>query len=322
MITIYLGDVSEYLSNLVHKTYPTAELVDSSNFDNLTAGVYYTSIGDLGDVKNLGTVLRSAYKIVYSPPDVWSDTRQGKSVMKKLTEDYLKIFSLRIPVENFSIPTPANKQNILALQDFRKTDKHQLWIAGCSFAHGVGVTLDQRYGQLLADELNLDASFLTLRASSIAWSADQILRSDIRENDLVVWGLTSPYRAPYFINGNLDYVRPGQFGPNPSINPEDRGVDYLTSEDLQYRLVTDIFQVNNFCKKINAKLLIVSMLDEIMVEYINDFPNLLMLYHLWGRGEMKDRLYDVGDDNRHPGPLTHRFYADEILKKLKLLEWI
>jgi hypothetical protein len=45
--------------------------------------------------------------------------------------------------------------NFLNLADSRKTNSYQLWVAGCSFAHGIGIQRDQRFGQLLAEKLNL-----------------------------------------------------------------------------------------------------------------------------------------------------------------------
>ena len=41
-----------------------------------------------------------------------------------------------------------------------------------------------------------------------------------------------------------------------------------------------------------------------------------MLYKLWGR-DTGYQLDDIGDDNQHPGVNTHKFYASEILKKIK-----
>ena len=103
MIVVYIGDVYEYLAKLACAADPTAAIITAKNVNNLTAGTYYTSLADLDGVGNLGTVLRTADKIIYAPPEGnWSDAKFGKSEMKIWTEDYLSIFKWRIPIENFT----------------------------------------------------------------------------------------------------------------------------------------------------------------------------------------------------------------------------
>ena len=313
MITVYLGDVSEYLAIAAHSDDPNAKLITDSNCNDLIAGTYYTSIADIGGLNNLSTVLTLADQVIYAPPP---NNRWSNSKMQQWSEDYLEVFSLRTKVKNFSISEPDNKSNMLALVDSRKTTDPQLWIAGCSISHGVGVDSDQKYGQLLADKLNLSASFLTYPASSVSWSADQILRSDLHASDTVVWGLTSSPRVSYW-NNDLTHITPASYTTNPKLNRE-FSFDYFTSEDLVYREVLAVHQVINFCEKVGARLLLVSLLNDSLIKYIKDLPNFLMLYKLWGRD--KDTIYiDVGSDQEHPGPETHSFYANEIYNFLNQL---
>jgi len=316
MIIVYIGDVYEYLAKLACAADPAASIITAKNINNLTAGTYYTSLAELGGLDNLGIVLRTADKIVYAPPDEkWSDSFFGNSKMKIWTEDYLKIFQWRIPIENFTeISNPENKKNMLALADVRKSKSTQLWSVGCSITHGIGVQPAQRYGQLLANELELPVSFLTRSGSSIIWAADQILRSDIQPGDIIVWGLTSTPRLPYF-NNTLRHLHARIFIEEPAL-VDKLSIDVLDHDDTLYRSVIGVKQVINFCEKINAKLIIASVLDNILIEYIKDFINLIMLYNLWGRDP--NRLFnDIGNDNMHPGVNTHKFYAYEILKKIK-----
>jgi hypothetical protein len=198
MITIYLGDVSDYLRQQAIESDPSAQLITVENYKNLNPGTYFTSLGDLSNLTMLGKVLQQAGSIVYSPPPgVWSDCFFGKSQMQTWTEDYLDVFKFRCNVQNYKAREPEFDQ-LLTLADTRKTDSSQLWIAGCSITHGEGVSENTRYGQLLAERLNTKVSFLTRPGSSIAWAADQILRSDIRPGDTVVWGITSHTRLTKF----------------------------------------------------------------------------------------------------------------------------
>jgi hypothetical protein len=133
MITVYLGDVFEYLAEFVCGIDPGAILITTENYKNLSPGIYYTCIGDVGGLANLGEILRSADQIIYAPPPdgKWSDEKHGISQMKQWTEDYLKIFSFRTSVKNFFIEEPANKINILRLANGTQRE-HQLVAQACA----------------------------------------------------------------------------------------------------------------------------------------------------------------------------------------------
>ena len=317
MITVYIGDVFEYLANQSKLHDPDASLITSDNFKNLTAGTYYTSIADLNGLTNLGSVLMQADRIVYAPPPdgKWSDVQHGVSKMQEWTEEYLQVFGICKQIENFSVPDILEKNTMLALADSRKTQDPQLWIAGCSISHGIGVTPDQRYGQLLSDQLKLPASFLTQGGASIIWAADQILRSDIRSGDLVIWGLTAVPRLPWFNHGELIHVIPRSYKKDPGLDRK-LSLDYLTSDDVLYRSVIAVKQVINYCEKIGARLILANLLGHLnILNHVKGLPNLIQLGHLWGR-DSNNFYIDFGNDSEHPGPETHKFYAQEILQML------
>jgi hypothetical protein len=234
--------------------------------------------------------------------------------MQAWTEDYLRIFRFRTVVENLSVTDPIKKLEMLFLADTRKTDSTQLWIAGCSFSHGTGVQEHERFGKILQQKLNLPMSSLTRPSSSIVWAADQILRSDIQQNDIVVWGLTSTPRLPWFNNGVVEHIVPRDYDMAPELDRK-LTLDYFKGEDVVYRSVVAVYQVINYCQKIGARLILASLLDDQIIQYLKDDCEFIMLYHIWGRDH--DQVYiDLGSDNLHPGPLTHEFYATEILKKI------
>ena len=316
MITIYLGDITDYLRQQAVMSDSDAQLITEGNYKNLESGTYFTSLGDLTNLAMLGNVLQQADRIVYSPPpDKWSDSLFGKSQMQTWTEDYLNIFRFRCKVENYTNVREPEFDQILTLADTRKTDSSQLWIAGCSISHGQGVSDNTRYGQLLADRLDTDVSFLTLSCSSIAWAADQILRSDIRPGDLVIWGITSHTRLTKF---DMNEIRCFNLHYKVSRPLPSSIVEYLVSDQALYHSVISVHQVINFCAKINAKLILANLLDQSVINYIQDFPNLIMLNGIWGR-DSSDMFIDIGSDLLHPGIKTHAFYADQIYQKIQTL---
>jgi len=309
MITVYVGDVTEYLSAHARAADTTATLLTSDNVNNIPQGTYYTSIGDLASLSDFAKILRQADQIVYAPPDKWSDSFFGQSKMQTWTEDYLTAFAGLKSIVNFSVTAsvPNNKSKMLGLRDVRKTNQPQLWVAGCSFTDGDGVQPNQRYGQLLSDRLNLPVSFLSQSGSSITWAADQIIRSDLRENDMLIWGLTSIPRVNYFTHNEIHHLCIG----NKKLE------EFLiqTEEDILYKSLTSIYQVVNFCKKIKVDLFLVNLLNHVVVDYLDDVE-VLSLTRLWGRNA-DDCYEDFGDDDLHPGAKTHEFYAEEIFKKIK-----
>ena len=207
-VSIFLGDCSEYLADLAKNHDPSAWLLDHSSlqaFQNLihrSPLTVYTSLGDLSkDLYKVYEILKKADVIFYCPPDQWSDGKKFDildpcSCMQGLTEVLLMLLPKTIDIQGFAgfslvdyDPNP--------LVDQRKKQNKQMWVAGCSISHGTGVGIKQRYGELLSNALGLESSFLTRPGSAIDWSADQILRSDIRSGDIVIWGITGWRRITY-----------------------------------------------------------------------------------------------------------------------------
>ena len=204
----------------------------------------------------------------------------------------------------------------LNLADSRKTDSYQLWIAGCSFAYGVGVQRDQRFGQLLAKKLNVPVSFLTCPGSSISWAADQILRSDINKNDVVVWALTGAGRFTFMNDQNiLHHVGAANYKNLPIVK---HYIDekLLASNHMLYESFTHICQVKNYLDKIGAEFILAVMPlngqehDLQTIDFTKDIKNSIILF------DQNDYSFiDFGTDRMHPGPLHHKWYADQIYSK-------
>lgn len=297
-----------YIGDIENPTSERYQIIDSNNCDCLCPGVYYTSISDLKITSNLAKVFSQADTIVYCAPKIWSSKQA-----QQITEQYLVNFADKKIIQGFSI-NAINKDAMLALKDSRKSHAQQLWVAGCSITAGVGVEQSQRYGQLLADSLNLPVSFLAQGGSSIAWAADQILRSDIRPGDTVVWGITNVQRYPLFVNGTITQIYTNAYIVDPSLN-DIADIDFLDSEHLVYRAVTEIHKVLNFCNKLGVKLILAELIGEELCAYLHNIENFVMLFHQFG-SEGADRFLDRGTDQTHPGPKMHQYYHDQILKKL------
>jgi hypothetical protein len=206
--------------------------------------------------------------------------------------------------------------SFLNLTDSRKTDSHQLWIAGCSFAHGIGIQREQRFGHLLAEKLNLPVSYLTRPGTSISWAADQILRSDIKKNDVVVWALTGAGRFTFLDDKNILYHIGAANYKDVAIVKNYINEKLLASNHMLYESFTHIGQVKNYLDKIGAEFILAVMPlngqehDLQTIAFTEDIKNSIVLF------DQNDYSFiDYGFDRIHPGPLHHKWYADQIYSK-------
>lgn len=335
-INIYFGDVNEDLAITAASVDPRAYLIDQSNYlefinnpptDNVTV---YMSLGDLPkNTSEVYRVLDLADNIYFCPPDKWSDNKDIDfsnivDSMHGLSECILyNIDQQKNNVYNLDL-SKYHKNLHTALVDSRKTDSQQLWISGCSISHGIGVNLAQRYGQLLADSINLPVSFLTEPGSSISWAVDQLVRSDIRANDIVVLGLTNDSRFPYWTRDNkVWHVNSNPQGYKSHLPFTNLTTDIInrliTDDNCFYQSIIKIEQLINFCRKLNIKLLILGLLssDELGLHFNNtaEFINYKNL-------KFSDNYIDLGTDNQHPGIKQHQLFADYCQLALKKLNYI
>ena len=327
-INLYIGDTVIELAEKAISADPKAFLIDHSNYAEFLSNpptegaTIYTSLGDLPKVFENSNVVHALFdladNIYYYPPKIWSYTK-----MKELTERILQEFSLeKNNVHNLNLPNYTELYTKLV--DGRQTPDQQLWVAGCSFSHGIGVDPAQRYGQLIANSLRLPVSFLTAGGSSIPWAVDQIVRSDICAGDIVVLGLTEEFRFPYWTTNNtvwhIGVNRQNQSDRLPFTNLSSNIIDRLITDDnCFYQSLIKIHQLVNFCRKLNVKLLILGLLSSNRLAFhLNNIPEFINYTNI----KLQNSLADLGTDNIHPGPLQHQLYADFCQAALKKLNYI
>ena len=307
-LILFVGNVDISLRDAAKQYNPTAELIKSNNLstlDQLTVG--YVSIGD-HTVDDFVTILDQATEIYYVPSIRWhSDNTQ------KQTEFYLRLASHRIPVYNID-KIPSNP--MLYLADSRKTEGSQLWAVGCSYTVGIGVEKHQTYGAVISNKLNLPLSILAESGTSVSWAADQILRSDIRKDDIVVWGLTGMSRFPFYQDGQVAHVLPNFYQRFPKFN-QIINEEILVSDHILYTAITSIQQVVEHSRNIGYKLVVTQFPlnagehELHMLHYLSQFKFFVHSYK-----NADNPLIDCGTDKTHPGPLQHQHYANIILENL------
>ena len=306
-INLFVGDNDYSLAEQAKSTDPQAFLIDFGNYKKFLATDYtdnitvYTSFSDLPKISSTHAVffevLKKSDTIFYCPPVKWSDysDKFNWNSNQTITEYFLYHINLvKNNVQGLDLQSYQTSE-YLALTESRKTVEKQLWVAGCSIAHGVGVSTDNKFGTLISSKLNLPVSHLTKGGTSIEWAKDQILRSDIKKNDIVIWGLTQEVRAPRAINGQL---------------ATENDPDILLNETSLYRALSSVHQVVNFCKKISAQLVIFPIICSEHLQLL--IHNLDEYYQL----PYQTKFLDIGTDSIHPGPIQHQVWAEFIFKQL------
>lgn len=315
-VTVFVGDNDESLAEHATAFDESAFLINNKNYKLFLNTTYtsdvtvYTSNGDLiplNDEHNLlFEVLDKADCIFYRPPKKWSDDvgRNDWRSNKRITEWFLYCINLKkTNVDGLDL-TEYQTSNYLNLETTRNTESKVLWIIGCSFSLGVGVSESQRYGHILSTDLNLPARYLTKGGSSLKWQADQILRSDIRKDDIVVWGLTSEVRTVKINHGKV---------------LEENDPDIRFAEIRSYDAITSVYQVVNFCRKVQCQLVLLPLLSTELLNlsllHLNEYTHLGDYTYLpWNK-----KFLDLGTDKKHPGIQTHKMYAKYALDKISKL---
>jgi len=206
------------------------------------------------------------------------------------------------------------KVDINLLKESNRNQKSVLWTAGCSFTESEDLPEQVTWRYLLGQKLQKEVFNLARSGTSIWWSADQILRSDIRPGDIVVWGITNATRMEYSQNWDMKPINLVNYNTTPRNY---WSIDYFESETQILFCLRSIHQVINFCNKIGAEIYIVNLLDINWVSSLmKSHPNFLDLVDKLERGHAI-KCIDYAKDQLHPGPKQHNYYANKIYQFIK-----
>lgn len=303
-----------YISTMNHD-WKNADsiLIDSNNLrkiiDKIEAINCHTSVEDL-NCENINVACNSASEIILI------DINESTNITPNNFFAYGRLFNELVRHKNKIKNFPWNKE-FAYLRNTRLDNSPVLWTAGCSITEGYGVGNNERWGKLLSGYLNLPEITLSKNGSSIFWSADQILRSDIREGDTVVWGLTNIPRVEVANDWNFDSITIAEY---LSIKKEHQywTLDYFESESQVLMALRNILQVINFCQKVKSTLYLANMFDVVWISVmLSKFENFIDLTQDLAINGTAIEFIDLGSDNLHPGPIQHWQYATKIYNFIK-----
>lgn len=313
--TIIIGDETSDLSVWATSEFPGSQLLNDHNVNHLPkTDVLYTSLYDTS-ADNLHKICNQADRVILHKPTEWSSQDLEGKTMEFLT-------GCGFFVENFD----GDVYGILRLFGERASKDPQLWIVGCSYAAGwLELTRENVYGTILAKMLDLDVTLLARNGSSIDWAADQILRSQLKSGDIIVWGVTgvSRYLHAIPVRGTIS-IGPSVFDPNSpayypfGIDERDHLQKMLLSRDRFMWAVKHVFQIQNVCDLMGCHLVVMPHYDlsleeirPLFKQYLSKVPGYLEL----------SPAIDFQYDNRHPGPKTQHLWAQEIANFIEQKGW-
>lgn len=306
---LFVSSTTATVESPVKRHYPDAVCITQDNYHNDEL-IGFTSLEEFEDKDQLLNLIKTVDELVYirepGPIDPHAPTDSAIGYV-----EYFLLISEREFEGRELIEMP--KDNFLELVDLRKTNAKQLWAVGCSITFGESINESDRYIEHLSKKVNLPYSLLAKTGSSIEWQADQILRSDIRKDDIIIWGLTSRNRFPLGIKNHHGHypthVNIGSYDSHTYIKNIIPKRFLLEDDQHVYNNVIHIAQVLNYAEKIGAKVILIGLLSSPSdVLYYEQFEN---FYHYHGE------FVDFGDDGEHPGPEQHKKYAKFIIGKMK-----
>jgi hypothetical protein len=343
-ITIYLGDDTPAFHTYVKRNDPLAHEYKLNGDNN---AIVWIKIDDYTP-KDLNKIFLEAKQVIYCPPVNWKNNE-----LEYYTKGWIEYISSRRSVKTLRAgkyglgPTDYESQDFI-IPSFLKpiadrlTDDKQIWMAGCSFTNGHGLDdKNSRFGQLFADNLNLPVSFLTMNGASNQWTADQILKADIRSGDILFFGVTGTARSTIYTKDRLWPITINELNKklplyqklivdNNKIAPMRRMIteEFLLSDHSFYESINHIEQAFNYLKKLKVNFLIGYFADL-------DFPYLdhmgKMMHYMLSHNDprlfvikpeypWKDIIIrnpqDTNNDDapvHHPGPNQHKIYANDLL---------
>jgi hypothetical protein len=288
--TKYYYELDESACNLYIGNYKTA-------LEEKSTGVFYTSLPDFGErIDMLMEICLQFDEIIYRPPAVWT-----KDSVRYVTEEFVEFIKLYIKID-FAKPI------------IRKTKEPQMWVSGCSWSDAFGVSDDKRWATLLANKLNMPYTVLAESGSGNTHQTRKLLSADIRENDVVIFQVTTPHRETIIHSkyGQL-HVNAMQYDYVPDLH-KTYSPDRLVEMTLLFNQMRDIQNVVNFLQKTKARFMFWAPGSVLPMEAaLESFMLSKDYFYLYPGGS----IVDFGTDGVHPGPETHKKYADFVFEKLK-----
>lgn len=274
-----------------------SKLLDNVNIE-LTESEYHTSLGDL-KIHELLSIVHKFQSIEF----IEENFIDGDDITKD-TLNFIRFVRHKVePTEllDLEISSFADHEDIK-----KRTSNKLLWVYGCSHSYGTGLNdSTETYGSCLSKELNLPLNLIAKPGSSTHWSLRQLINSDLKKDDYVVWQITSPYRLSYFNGKHVQEIALSNCNSRSII-------DSYTDEQCFFLQLSYLNIGVQYLNSIGVKFTILSVDNREMnlnFEY-SKYPEYYCATNF---------VVDYGSDNLHFGPLSHKKLAIDLANHIKCL---
>jgi hypothetical protein len=291
-------------TKILHITHPQFDfnsinkksllLCDTST--KISESEYHTSLGDLDSdaivlmAKNFDLV-RLHDELFDTVSDIYNET--------VFTLNRIKRFCT---VDNFEskLDTFLDDETV-----FVKPNEPTLWVFGCSHSYGVGLNPgEMRYGDIMAQELNLRPKIVAKPGSSLQWSFRHLVNAEFGKDDLVVWQITMPTRTSVYDGVQVNEV---MFSRTLSKSL----LDVYTDDQCYFTQLTLIRAGVRYLRARQIKFVLTSyepVPDPLYRNQYIQYPEYCYT---------PDFVVDRGNDNGHFGPVSHKRLALALLDHVK-----
>lgn len=198
-------------------------------------------------------------------------------------------------------------KNLLSLDVQQRPQEPVLWVFGCSHSYGSGLSPQElNFGQHMSNKYKMPLKLIATPGSSISWGLRHLFDSNFRAGDIVVWQITSPERISY------------GFPPEEiQLNNCEKShiLETFTDQHLMFSSISTVKQGIRFLRLQPIKFVITSISGKSPIFY----PCLLE-YTKYPEYCYIPKIYlDLGNDNTHPGPLSHQALAQQLVDHLQYI---
>jgi hypothetical protein len=264
---------------------------------NIVDAEYHTSLGDLSTNELLKIINK------FDSIEFVNKGFENDFLLRKETEQFVHFLSTIKPVTGLMSDKPLSFTDHTEIN--LESSDPVLWVFGCSHSHGVGLTDEQDpYGRILANELSLELRLITKPGSSLHWSLRHLINSAIKKSDIVIWQLTSPLRLSYFNGKHVEEIALSQ--------SKNRHLLEVYNDFQCYFMHFSLINIGvQHLKQTGAKVILTSV-DASDYQLQSEYSKYNEYYFANGFG------VDLGTDNMHFGPLSHKNLASSLLNRIQL----
>lgn len=280
----------------VSTVLPTSTLLTSVT-QLLDKSEYHTSLGDLSAADII------AVSRMFDEIELVDNKFDHSSSLWFETKSLLNYLSHTVTVNNFNRKSSIN---FTTVDTNASSAGNRLWVFGCSYSHGVGLTHEnEKFGSIISDRLGLPVTFVTKPGSSLQWSLRHLINTNFGPGDIVVWQLTTPGRLTVYDGKDHEVMLSRSTSRELITVFNDRQMFFHHCSLLNYG--TQYLRAS----KTNFVLTSILYQDKFFYDYINEYTSYPEYCYI-PNGNL-----DVGTDGLHIGPLSHKLIANRIIDHLQ-----